>query len=74
MPPKESRQRHQNDGNKEGLRGTNAITIDLVSIVRKELQAAHEDSPLPELPGEEARAALNDLLLRVRLATLLPFA
>jgi uncharacterized protein len=35
--------------------------------LRGELQAAHEASQLPELPGEETRAALNDLLLRVRL-------
>jgi Predicted nucleotidyltransferase len=35
--------------------------------LRGELQAAHEASALPELPSEETRAALNDLLLRVRL-------
>jgi predicted nucleotidyltransferase len=35
--------------------------------LRLELQSAHEASLLPELPGEETRAALNDLLLRVRL-------
>ena len=35
--------------------------------LRGELQAAHEASRLPELPGEETRAALNDLLVRVRL-------
>jgi predicted nucleotidyltransferase len=35
--------------------------------LRVELQAAHEGSQLPELPGEETRAALNDLLVRVRL-------
>jgi predicted nucleotidyltransferase len=35
--------------------------------LRGELQAAHEASPLPELPGAETRAALNDLLVRVRL-------
>ena len=34
--------------------------------LRGELQAAHEASALPELPGEETRAALNDLLVRVR--------
>ena len=34
--------------------------------LRTELQAAHEASSLPELPGEEARRALNDLLVRVR--------
>lgn len=35
--------------------------------LRGELQAAHEASQLPELPSEETRAALNDLLIRVRL-------
>lgn len=35
--------------------------------LRGELQAAHEASPLPELPSEQTRAALNDLLVRVRL-------
>lgn len=35
--------------------------------LRGELQAAHDASQLPELPTEETRAALNDLLLRVRL-------
>ena len=35
--------------------------------LRSELQSAHETSRLPELPGEETRAALNDLLVRVRL-------
>ena len=35
--------------------------------LRVELQAAHEASPLPEAPAESTRAALNDLLLRVRL-------
>ena len=35
--------------------------------LRGELQSAHEASRLPELPGEETRAALNDLLVRVRL-------
>ncbi|MBX3733965.1 MAG: nucleotidyltransferase domain-containing protein [Verrucomicrobiae bacterium] len=34
--------------------------------LRGELQAAHEASSLPELPGEATRAALNDLLVRVR--------
>jgi len=32
-----------------------------------ELQAAHESSRLPEAPDEQTRAALNDLLVRVRL-------
>jgi uncharacterized protein len=36
--------------------------------LRLELQTAHEASKLPELPGEQTRAALNDLLLRIRLA------
>lgn len=36
--------------------------------LRGELQAAHEASRLPELPSETTRAALNDLLIRVRLA------
>jgi predicted nucleotidyltransferase len=35
--------------------------------LRVELQAAHDASRLPELPGDETRAALNDLLVRVRL-------
>jgi predicted nucleotidyltransferase len=35
--------------------------------LRGELQAAHDASQLPELPSEETRAALNDLLIRVRL-------
>jgi uncharacterized protein len=34
--------------------------------LRGELQAAHDASQLPELPSEETRAALNDLLVRVR--------
>ncbi|HMO64084.1 MAG TPA: nucleotidyltransferase domain-containing protein [Verrucomicrobiota bacterium] len=34
--------------------------------LRGELQAAHEASSLPELPSEATRAALNDLLVRVR--------
>ena len=36
--------------------------------LRGELQAAHDASGLPELPGEQTRAALNDLLVRVRMA------
>ena len=36
--------------------------------LRGELQAAQEASKLPELPSEETRTALNDLLMRVRLA------
>jgi uncharacterized protein len=36
--------------------------------LRAELQAAHEASKLPEAPSDETRAALNDLLVRVRLA------
>ncbi len=35
--------------------------------LRAELQTAHDSSPLPELPRDETRAALNDLLVRVRL-------
>ena len=34
--------------------------------LRGELQAAHEASNLPELPSEETRAALNELLVRIR--------
>ena len=36
--------------------------------LRVELQAAHDASHLPELPSEQTRAALNDLLVRVRLS------
>src|SRR5437773_9999389 len=35
--------------------------------LRADLQAAHDASTLPELPSDETRAALNDLLVRVRL-------
>lgn len=35
--------------------------------LRGMLQAAHEASKLPEVPGEQTRAALNDLLVGVRL-------
>ena len=35
--------------------------------LRVELQAAHDASQLPELPSDETRKALNDLLVRVRL-------
>ena len=35
--------------------------------LRGELQAAHDGSQLPETPSEETRAALNELLVRVRL-------
>jgi predicted nucleotidyltransferase len=35
--------------------------------LRAELQAAHEASPLPEMPSDETRAAINDLLVRIRL-------
>lgn len=34
--------------------------------LRAELQAAHERSELPETPSDETRAALNDLLVRLR--------
>jgi hypothetical protein len=37
--------------------------------LRAELQSAHETSRLPELPSEETRAALNDLLVRLRRTT-----
>lgn len=36
--------------------------------LRGELQAAHDASRLPELPSEETRSALDDLLVRVRLS------
>lgn len=36
--------------------------------LRVELQAAHDSSRLPELPGDETRKAINDLLVRVRFA------
>ncbi len=35
--------------------------------LRTELQNAFESSSLPELPGDQTRRALNDLLIRVRL-------
>ena len=35
--------------------------------LRAELQVAHDNSNLPELPSDETRRALNDLLVRVRL-------
>ena len=35
--------------------------------LRGELQAAHDASQLPELPSDETRKALNNLLVRVRL-------
>jgi uncharacterized protein len=34
---------------------------------RVELQTAHDASQLPELPSDDTRKALNDLLVRVRL-------
>jgi predicted nucleotidyltransferase len=37
--------------------------------LRAELQAAHDASPLPEIPDEATRQALNDLLVRIRLKT-----
>jgi predicted nucleotidyltransferase len=40
--------------------------------LRGELQSAFETSALPELPSEETRRALNDLLTRVRLKDLRP--
>jgi hypothetical protein len=38
--------------------------------LRVELQAAHDASTVPELPSDETRAALNDLLVRVRISGL----
>lgn len=38
--------------------------------LRAELQSAHEASSLPELPTEETRRALNDLLIRLRMKQL----
>ncbi|MBM3844687.1 MAG: nucleotidyltransferase [Verrucomicrobia bacterium] len=38
--------------------------------LRGALQAAHDASSLPELPSDETRASLNDLLVRVRLSNL----
>src|SRR5260221_303070 len=35
--------------------------------LRAELQAAHDASKLPEVPSDETRKALNDLLVRIRL-------
>ena len=35
--------------------------------LRGELQAAHDGSRLPEVPGQEVRDGVNDLLVRVRL-------
>ena len=37
--------------------------------LRTELQAAHDASSLPELPSDQTRSALNELLVRVRLKT-----
>jgi hypothetical protein len=34
---------------------------------RTELQAAHDASKLPELPSDQTRVALNDLLVELRL-------
>lgn len=36
--------------------------------LRRELQVAYESSQLPELPSQETRDALNDILVRTRLA------
>ena len=38
--------------------------------LRIDLQAAHDASHLPEAPSDETRAALNDLLVRIRVRTL----
>lgn len=35
--------------------------------VARLLQAAHDASPLPEVPAESVRRALNDLLVQIRL-------
>jgi predicted nucleotidyltransferase len=35
--------------------------------LRGELQVAHDASHLPELPDDQTRSALNDLLVRVRI-------
>lgn len=43
-------------------------------LLRGELQAAQDASRLPEAPSGETKAALNDLLVRVRLATHAPAA
>ena len=37
--------------------------------LRVELQTAHENSSLPEIPGDDTRSALNELLVRVRMNT-----
>ena len=36
--------------------------------LRDELQSAYEASRMPEVPADDSRAALNDLLVRIRLA------
>jgi uncharacterized protein len=38
-----------------------------VNRLRKELEAAHATSRLPELPSEETRAQLSKLLVRLRM-------
>lgn len=38
--------------------------------LRGELQAAHDASRLPEIPSDEVKEALNNLLIRVRLASI----
>lgn len=38
--------------------------------LRGELQSSHEASRLPELPSDEVKEALNNLLIRIRLASL----
>jgi uncharacterized protein len=37
--------------------------------LRGELQSAYDQSKLPELPAEETRTALNELLIRIRLSS-----
>ncbi len=36
--------------------------------LRGELQTAHDSTQLPERPSDETRNALNDLLVRIRMA------
>ncbi len=38
--------------------------------LRGDLQAAHDASRLPEVPSEETRAGLDDLIVRIRLSSL----
>jgi hypothetical protein len=47
--------------------GAEALALWCVHTYAFELQAAHDASRLPEVPSEQTRAALNDLLVRIRL-------